>query len=140
MPSRREFLVGLGLSALPLGRLMSAAGFKLSVITDEISQDLGHACEVAAREFGLGWGALRAMHDKNIIDWDAHDIAEANAILKKFDLRVSEIASPVFKTDWVGAPKSQFGPKRDQFGDESSYARQDELLERAFALARAFGR
>ena len=140
MASRREFLVGLGLSALPLGRLFGASGFKLSVITDEISQDFGHACEVAAREFGLGWVELRAMHDKNIIDWDAHDIADAKAILQKFDLRVSEIASPVFKTDWAGAPKSPFGPKRDQFGDASGFAKQDELLERAFELSKAFGR
>ena len=140
MASRREFLVGLGVSALPLGRLFGASGFKLSVITDEISQDFAHACEVAAREFGLGWVELRAMHDKNVIDWDAHDIADAKAILQKFDLRVSEIASPVFKTDWAGAPKSPFGPKRDQFGDASDFARQDELLERAFELSKAFGR
>src|SRR5215470_7044496 len=140
MPSRRDFLLGLGISALPLGRMLSAAGVKLSVITDEISQDLGHACEIAAREFGLEWVELRAMHDKNIINWDAHDIAEVQGILQKFNLRVSEIASPVFKTDWAGAPKSPFSPKRDQFGDDSSYQKQDELLERAFELAKAFGR
>jgi len=29
--------------------------FRVSVITDEISQDFGHACEVAAQEFGMGW-------------------------------------------------------------------------------------
>jgi L-ribulose-5-phosphate 3-epimerase len=140
MPSRREFLIGVGVSALPLGRILRAAGFKLSVITDEISQDLGHACEIAAREFGLGWVELRAMHDKNIINWDAHDIAEAKSILQKFNLQVSEIASPVFKTDWPGAPKSPFSPKQPQFGADFSYAQQDELLGRAFELAKAFGR
>jgi L-ribulose-5-phosphate 3-epimerase len=138
MPSRREFLIGVGLSALPLRRVFGASGFKLSVITDEISQDLAHACEVAAREFGLGWVELRAMHDKNIINWDAHDIAEAKAILQKFNLRVSEIASPVFKTDWPGAPKAPFSPKNPQFGADFTYAQQDELLDRAFALAKAF--
>ncbi|HJZ71093.1 MAG TPA: sugar phosphate isomerase/epimerase family protein [Vicinamibacterales bacterium] len=142
MPSRRTFLIGVGagLSALRYGRIASAAGFKLSVITDEISQDFAHACEIAAREFGLGWVELRAMHDKNIINWDAHDIAEAKSILQKFDLQVSEIASPVFKTDWPGAPKSPFSPKRPEFGADFTYAQQDELLERAFALAKAFGR
>ena len=80
MPSRRSFLVGIGAAALPLGlhRAMSATTFKLSVITDEISQDFAHACEIASREFGLGWIELRAMHDKNVITWDAHDIAEAD--------------------------------------------------------------
>ncbi|HMF96636.1 MAG TPA: sugar phosphate isomerase/epimerase family protein [Vicinamibacterales bacterium] len=142
MPSRRAFLIGVGagVSALRFGGVLSAAGFRLSVITDEISQDFGHACEIAAREFGLGWVELRAMHDKNIINWDAHDIADAKAILQKFDLRVSEVASPVFKTDWPGAPKSPFSPKRPEFGADFTYAQQDELLERAFELSKAFGR
>jgi L-ribulose-5-phosphate 3-epimerase len=139
MPSRREFLIGVGLAAVPMHRRLRAAdGFRLSVITDEISQDFAHACEVAAREFGLGWVELRAMHDKNVINWDAHDIAEATGILKRFNLRVSEIASPVFKADWPGAPRSEFSPKTPQFGADFGYEQQDELLERAFALARAF--
>src|SRR5262244_552071 len=140
MLSRRTFMFGLGLAA-PFGRALTATStFKLSVITDEISQDFAHACDVASREFGLGWVELRAMHDKNVINWDAHDIAEAKSILQKFDLQVSEIASPVFKTDWPGAPKSPFSPKRPEFGADFTYQQQDELLERAFELAKAFGR
>jgi L-ribulose-5-phosphate 3-epimerase len=137
--SRREFLIGLGIAAGSLGiRARAADGLRLSVITDEISQDFAHACEIAAREFGLGWVELRAMHDKNVINWDAHDIAEANGILKRFNLRVSEIASPVFKTDWPGAPTSEFSPKSPQFGADFAYEQQDELIERAVALAKAF--
>jgi len=140
MTSRREFLVALGFAASPFARRIACAEpFKLSVITDEISQDFGHACDVAAREFGLKWVELRAMHDKNIINWDAKDIAEAKQVLQRFDLRVSEIASPVFKTDWPGAPKSEFSPKNPQFGADFSFDQQDELLERAFVLAKAFG-
>jgi len=114
------------------------ATYKISVLTDEISQDLGHACEVAAREFGLGWVELRAMHNKNIMSWDAHDVDEARTILEKFKLRVSEIASPVFKTDWPGAPKSPFSPKNPQFGADFTYEQQDELIDRAIELAKAF--
>jgi sugar phosphate isomerase/epimerase len=44
----------------------------------------------------------------------------------------------VFKTDWPGAPKSPYSPKKPEFGADFSYAQQDELLERAFALAKAF--
>src|SRR5262245_37429239 len=141
MPSRRTFLIGVGagLSALRYGRIASAAGFKLSVITDEISQDFAHACDVASREFGLGWVELRAMHDKNVINWDAHDIAEAKAVLQRFNLRVSEFASPIFKTDWPGAPKSEFSPKKPQFGADFAYQQQDELIDRAAELSKAFG-
>ncbi|HEX7139916.1 MAG TPA: sugar phosphate isomerase/epimerase family protein [Vicinamibacterales bacterium] len=139
MPSRREFLFSLGVAALPLGRALNTSTFKLSVITDEISQDFAHACEIASREFGLGWVELRAMHDKNIINWNAQDIAEAQSILKRFDLRVSEIASPIFKTDWPGAPKSPYSPKKPEFGaSDFTFDQQDELLDRAFALAKAF--
>ena len=141
MATRRDFLIGVGISALPLAwrGTGAASSFKLSVITDEISQDFPHACEIAAREFGLGWVELRAMHNKNVIMWDAHDIAEAKSVLDKFGLHVSEIASPVFKTDWAGAPKSEFSPKTPQYGADFTFAQQDELLERAFDLARAFG-
>ena len=140
MPSRREFLVSLGVAALPLGRALGPSPFKLSVITDEISQDFGHACEIASREFGLEWVELRAMHDKNVINWNAQDIGEAQAILKKFNLRVSEIASPIFKTDWPGAPKSPYSPKKPEFGaSDFTFEQQDDLLDRAFALAKAFG-
>ena len=139
MPSRRAFLVGLGVAAVPGAlRAAVASGFKLSVITDEISQDFAHACEVASREFGLNLVEIRAMNNKNVINWDAKDIAEAKGILQRYNLRVSEIASPVFKTDWPGAPKSEFSPKDPQFGADFTYQQQDELLERAFALAKAF--
>lgn len=142
MTSRRHFLVGLGATAfsaaLPVRSFARAATFKVSVLTDEISQDFGHACEVAAGEFGLGWVELRAMHGKNVMSWDANDIAEVRKVLDRFKLRVSEIASPVFKTDWPGAPKSSFSPKTPQFGADFTFEQQDELLDRAMTLAKTF--
>ncbi len=114
------------------------ANFELSVITDEISQDFAHACEVASREFGLGFVELRGMHGKNIMSWDANDVGEARKILEKFRLRVSQIASPVFKTDWPGAPQSPFSPKKAEFNADFTFKQQDELLDRAIELARAF--
>src|SRR5207302_4589335 len=72
------------------------------------------------------------------MNWDAHDVGEAREILERFKLRASEIASPVFKTDWPGAPKSPFSPKNPQFGADFTYEQQDELLERAADLAKAF--
>ena len=114
------------------------APFRLSVLTDEITQDLGRACEIAAREFGLGYVELRGAFNKNILNWDAHDVAEARRILERYKLRVSELASPIFKVDWPGAPKSPFSPTGPQFGADFTYAQQDELLGRAVELARAF--
>jgi L-ribulose-5-phosphate 3-epimerase len=116
-----------------------AAGFRLSILTDEISQDFGHACEVAARDFGLGLVDLREAGGKNLMNWDAAQIADARRVLERFKLRVACLASPIFKVDWPGAPKSSFSPARDEFGASFSFAQQDELLERAFDLAKTFG-
>ncbi|HZE70429.1 MAG TPA: sugar phosphate isomerase/epimerase family protein [Pyrinomonadaceae bacterium] len=112
--------------------------FKLSVINDEISQDFGRAAEVAAQEFGLQYIEIRGMWGKNIMKLDAKEIAEARKILEKHKLRVSSIASPIFKVDWPGAPLSRFSPKRDQFGADFTFEQQDELLERGFELTRVF--
>ena len=112
--------------------------FKLSVINDEITADFGRAAEVAAQEFGLQFIEIRALWGKNIMQLDAKEIAEARRILEKYKLRVSSIASPIFKTDWPGAPTSSFSPKRDQFGANFTFGQQDELLERGFELMRVF--
>jgi L-ribulose-5-phosphate 3-epimerase len=112
--------------------------FKLSIITDEITQDFGHALEVAAKEFGLGYVELRELWGKNIMKLDSKELDEARKQLEKFKLRVSSIASPIFKVDWPGAPPSKFSPKRDQFGADFTFKQQDELLDRGIELARVF--
>ena len=114
--SRRKFLASLGGAAAVSIFCRSGANgwplpimnskFKLSVITDEISQDLGHAMEIASKEFGLGYVELRTLWNKNIINLDEKETAEVRRLLGKFDLQVSDIASPLFKTDWPGAPLS----------------------------------
>ncbi|HKQ05877.1 MAG TPA: sugar phosphate isomerase/epimerase family protein [Blastocatellia bacterium] len=152
--SRRQFIFGIGASVAFASRrptvaarslaarhtskkhVVAADPFTLAVITDEISQDFGHALEVAAKEFGLGFVELRELWGKNLFALDAKQVAEARALLKRFNLRVSSIASPIFKVDWPGAPLSPFSPKRDQFGARYTFEQQDELLERGFELAR----
>jgi L-ribulose-5-phosphate 3-epimerase len=141
MISRRTLLAGLGAAAATRLTGLRAADmtpFNLSILTDEISQDFGHACDVASREFGMGFVDLREAGGKNIMKWDSAQVAEALRILERFKLRVACIASPVFKVDWPGAPKSPYSPARDQFGADFTFEQQDELLERAFDLARAF--
>src|SRR5271169_6559781 len=111
--------------------------FRISVINDEISQDFGHVCEVASREFGMGWIELRGMWKKNIVNLDEKEVAEARHILEKYQLKVTDIASPFFKTDWPGAPKSKFSESKS-FGADFSWKQQDEVLERAMEMAKAF--
>jgi L-ribulose-5-phosphate 3-epimerase len=112
--------------------------FRVAVINDEIGQDFGHAVDIAAREFGMQWIELRGMWNKNILKLDAKEIEEARNILERAKMRVTDIASPVFKVDWPGAPLSKVAEKRDTFNAEYTFKQQDELLDRSFELAKAF--
>src|SRR5229473_4401944 len=147
--SRRNFLAALGgaaASSLFCGSGAKASSvpamssrFKLSVITDEITQDLGHALEIASKEFGLGYVELRSVWNKNIINLDEKETAEVRRLLGKFGLQVTDIASPLFKTDWPGAPISKYSPKTPQYGADYNFAQQGEVLERSIAIAKAVG-
>jgi sugar phosphate isomerase/epimerase len=78
------------------------------------------------------------MWNKNLLKLDAKEIEEARRILERNRLRVTDIASPLFKVDWKGAPKSKFSPKRDTFNADFTFDQQDEVLERCIELAKAF--
>ncbi len=112
--------------------------FRVAVINDEISQDFDHACYVAAHDFGLEWIELRGMWNKNITELDAAQTSEALAILAKYKLRVTDIASPLYKTDWPGAPLSKQSDRRDQFHADFDFKQQDALLEHCVGIAKTF--
>jgi sugar phosphate isomerase/epimerase len=144
--SRRTFLattgmVAAGCAVSPLSAFAAApkSPFRVAVITDEISSDFDHACSVAAREFGVKWVELRSMWRKSIMDLNEAEIAESKRILARYELQVTDIASPLFKTDWPDAPKSPYGKKGDMHNaKEVEFKKQDEILERAIALAKQF--
>ena len=140
---RREFLVAIAAmtavtatSRLAFGD--SSSPFRISVINDEISQDFGHVCEVASKEFGMSWIELRGMWKKNIVSLDEKEIAETRRLLDKYHLKVTDIASPLFKVDWPGAPKSKYSEAKS-FNASFTLSEQDDVLDRAIAMAKAFG-
>jgi L-ribulose-5-phosphate 3-epimerase len=113
--------------------------FHVAVITDEITQDLGRALEIASQDFGMDYVELRGMWNKNIMALDAKEIAEARSLLEKFHMRVTDIGSPLFKVDWPEAPLSSYSPtRRDNYKADYTFAQQDEVIERCIELARAF--
>src|SRR6266496_3744981 len=141
--ARREFLAGMvAMTAITAASRFSSATessspFRTSVINDEISQDFGHVCEVASKEFGLGWIELRSMWKKNICGLDDKEVTEARRLVEKYQLKVTDIASPLFKVDWPGAPKSKYS-EPGSFGANFSMQQQDEVLDRAIELAKIF--
>ncbi len=141
--SRRQFTrgaVGAVASLSLLGRaraLMST--FKVGVISDEISDDFDHACYVIARQWGLGYVELRGVWGKNLQAISDAQIAEAGKILRKYNLQVTDIGSPLFKVNWPGAPRSQYSTVEDMHGaDQADFKQQDEVLARSVSLARQF--
>src|SRR5215831_5533906 len=94
--ARRDFLSGIvavtaaSAASRLFGSSESASPFRVSVINDEISQDFGHVCEVASKEFGMRWMELRSMWKKNIVNLDEKEVAEARHILEKYELKVTD--------------------------------------------------
>src|SRR5882672_3419994 len=153
--TRRSVVAGLGLAGVaaaippliksaaasfmgPSTAGSNACPFRLAVINDEITQDFEKACQIVSGEFGLGWIELRSMWDKNVTELDAKQIADAKKILEEHKLRVTDIASPLFKTDWPGAPRSSQSQTRDQFHADVDASAQDKLLERCISLCKSF--
>ncbi|MCU1321196.1 MAG: Xylose isomerase protein barrel [Acidobacteriaceae bacterium] len=149
--SRRSFVAGIGaaasLSQMPRAlAMMASSKFHLAVISDEIAPDFDHSCSVAANDFGLGWVELRTIWGKNLVDADDATLAKAEQVLAKYKLRVTDIASPLFKVDFPGASKSKERTKEGNFGvketaepsSEAVFKKQDEVLEKCIALAKRF--
>ena len=144
--SRRRFLRDAAIVAaacttqsLPEIAETAKSPFRVAVINDEISPDFDHACYVASHDFGMSWIELRSMWGKNVMDLSAAEIEESKKILDKYNLQVTDIASPLFKTDWPDAPHSPYGSKGDLHGAAATtFKQQDEILEKSIALAKQF--
>ena len=151
--TRRSILKGMGMAGIGAG-LATVAGkvpafgenakskgacpFRLAVINDEITQDFEKACSIVANDFGLGWIEVRSMWDKNVTDLSDKQLQDAKKILQEHKLRVTDIGSPLFKTDWPGAPISKQSERRDQFHADFDATAQDRLLEKCITLAKFF--
>ena len=142
--SRRRFLAGAGTAAAAyashplLGQLASKSPFKVAVISDEISQDFDHACSIAANEFGLQWIELRGMWNKSLQSLSDSEIADAQKILTKYNLRVTDIASPLFKVDWPDAPRTSHTKPDHVITAAETFKQQDVVLQRSIDLAKQF--
>ncbi len=104
--SRRGFITSAAAAStpfiLPLKSFAATLRFKVGVISDEISQDFDHACYVIAKDFGLHFVELREMWGKNLQVSSDAEIANAQKILAKYSLQVTDISSPLYKEHRAG--------------------------------------
>jgi len=141
--TRREFLfhgaAAVAVAAAPLGTFaQKSSPFKVAVITDEISPDFEHACSVAANEFGMGWVEIRTVWGKNIANLQSDDVGRAQKVLSKYKLQVTDIASPLFKVNWPGAPRLHPSAKIDATQEATDFSKQDEVLAACIEMAKQF--
>ena len=69
---------------------------------------------------------------------DEKAVAEVRRLLDNYSLKVTDIASPLFKVQWPGAPQSEYASEPG-YQSDFSFEQQDEVLERATAVAKRLG-
>lgn len=110
---------------------------KLGIFSDEISQDFEYALEVI-KELEVGYVELRSMWDKNLIDLSFSELKKVGDLVKKSNLEVCAIASPVFKC-YLKDKKTKKAPGNTHLAQEKSYTEHLKILEHSFELAKMFG-
>lgn len=111
--------------------------FKLGIITDEISEDLGQALDFIS-SYSLAYCELRDMWRKNLMNLSHADLDRAKQLVDKHHLRVSDLGSPIFKYNLPEMP-ARPSEKRDTFLANFTDQDTEDLLRRSFDLARFFG-
>src|SRR5579862_2369516 len=139
--TRRDVLKA-SMIAAPAWKLSAASiaqthGFKLGIITDELTGKLEEAADFIS-SYGLHWGELREMWGKNLMNSPQPDLDRAKKILDEHKIQVSDIASPIFKWNLPNMP-AKANEQRDEFKASFTEPDADVLLERSFKLARFFG-
>jgi sugar phosphate isomerase/epimerase len=109
---------------------------ELGIITDEVSDDFAHACELADA-WGVRHVELRQAWGKNVVQLDDDEEQRLVDVVQRLGLRVTAVASPVFKSPLDEVPR-EVAADFALPGVESMTAQLD-LLERACRLAARVG-
>jgi len=143
--SRRTFF---GLSALlgPALELAFSLGGgtarlftpRLGIITDELTEDFEKALDFISEHY-LAYCEVRELWQKNVVRLSQKELERARQLIERHRLKVSEIASPIFKYHLPGMPSP-----RPNWGDTFKAADltdrdSENLLQRVFKLAPFFG-
>jgi len=143
--SRRSFvslsaLLGSGLKlSFPFdGRAAGPFTPKLGVITDELTEDFEKALDFISGH-SLAYCEVRELWQKNLVKLSQEELERAKQLIAGHHLKVSEIASPIFKYHMPGMPSlhPNWGDtfKASDLTDNDT----ESLLERVFKLAPFFG-
>jgi sugar phosphate isomerase/epimerase len=111
---------------------------KLACITDEISQDFGHALDVML-EYGVTGAELRGLWKTNIADLTDEQVERAKAELDARNMTVPGLATPFYKCDLAPETVNEgeaSGPMH--LATPRGLEEQIAMLHRCIRLARVF--
>jgi len=109
---------------------------RLSCITDEISQDFGHALRVMA-EYGCRDAELRNVYGAYIVDADRDLLDRVERDLRGSGMSVCCLDTPLYKCEIDEVPVGAMGPTHGAV--ERSHADQLALLQHSIDLCKRFG-
>jgi L-ribulose-5-phosphate 3-epimerase len=134
---KTSMVAGSALRLSAFDRNDAASGFKLGIITDELTGELDQALDFIS-SYHLRYCELREVWGKNVMSLSQEDLDRAKKLIAKHDIQVTDIASPIFKWNLPSMPAKE-GEKRDTFS--ANFTEQDlgVLLDNSFKLARFFG-
>ncbi|MGA2986151.1 MAG: sugar phosphate isomerase/epimerase family protein [Terriglobia bacterium] len=139
--TRRQFLsliAGATSTLVALPGIASAlpSSFKLGIITDEISEELDQALDFITH-YSLGYCEVREMWQKNVMSLSREELNRAKTLIARHGLRVSSIASPIFKYALPEMPAHPDGAL--VFHSTFTESDSSELLRKSFEIAHFFG-
>jgi sugar phosphate isomerase/epimerase len=143
MTRRDLFKTSLAASAAALeiaygaGATTGTHGFKLGIISDELTTNLDEALDFIS-SYHLHWCELREIWGKNLMNSPQVDLDRAKQLLARHEVQLSDIASPIFKWNLPDLP-AKASEKRDTFNANFTEEDADALLLKSFDLARFFG-
>jgi L-ribulose-5-phosphate 3-epimerase len=139
--TRRDLFKGAAaagaLASLAAGEPDPAHGFRLGIISDEISTNLDEAVDFIT-SYKLHGAELREIWGKNLMIAPQEDLDRAKKLLAAHDITVSDIASPIFKWN-VPGEATHANEKHDFSVGKFTEEDADKTLLKSFELARFFG-
>jgi sugar phosphate isomerase/epimerase len=143
--TRRSFLslsalLGSGLELMipPVGQGKESFTSKLGIITDELTDDFEKALDFISSQ-SLAYCEVRQLWKRNVLKLSQEELERAKHLIEKHRLKVSEIASPIFKYHLPGMPSPR--PNWSDTFKAADLTDEDteNLLQRVFKLAPFFG-
>jgi sugar phosphate isomerase/epimerase len=143
--TRRSFLSlsallasGLELMFPYVGRATELFISKLGIITDELTEDFEKALDFISSQ-SLAYCEVRDLWQKNVVKLSQEELDRAKQLIERHRLKVSEIASPIFKYHLPGMPSPHPNLSDTFMAADLTDKDTENLLRRVFKLARFFG-